>query len=75
MFMIEVLILEVFISLKKEQLIMMLLGFFQYWLIGFEQFRKKKWMIATIFVLGVSLIDWCVSIGFRCSEVNQKIIE
>ncbi|XP_078315800.1 two pore channel protein 2-like isoform X2 [Crassostrea virginica] len=44
---------------------------FKYWLIGFEQFRKKKWMIATIFVLGVSLIDWCVSIGFRCSEATR----
>lgn len=43
----------------------------KYWLIGFAQFSKKKWMIATVFVLAVSLIDWCVSIGFRCNEATR----
>ncbi|XP_048767887.1 two pore channel protein 2-like isoform X2 [Ostrea edulis] len=43
----------------------------KYWLIGFEQFRKKKWMIATVVVLGLSLIDWCVSIGFQCNEATR----
>lgn len=45
--------------------------FLQYWLIGFAQFRKKNWMIATVVVLTLSLIDWCVSIGFRCNEVSM----
>lgn len=43
----------------------------KYWLIGFAQFRKKNWMIATVVVLTLSLIDWCVSIGFRCNEATR----
>ncbi|XP_061176649.1 two pore channel protein 2-like isoform X3 [Saccostrea echinata] len=43
----------------------------KYWLIGFTQFRKKKWMVATVFVLGISLVDWCVSISFKCNEATR----
>ncbi|KAL8169742.1 UNVERIFIED_CONTAM: Two pore calcium channel protein 2 [Gekko kuhli] len=36
------------------------------YLIGWEEFRKTKWLLAYIVVLLVSLVDWTVSIYLSC---------
>ncbi|XP_055505170.1 two pore channel protein 2 [Leucoraja erinacea] len=38
------------------------------YLIGWEEFRKTKWLIAYTLVLAVSTIDWMVSMGLFCEE-------
>uniref|UniRef100_K7G0L2 Two pore channel protein 2 n=1 Tax=Pelodiscus sinensis TaxID=13735 RepID=K7G0L2_PELSI len=38
------------------------------YLIGWEEFRKTKWLLAYILILVVSLIDWTVSLSFSCTE-------
>uniref|UniRef100_A0A8C0GHM1 Two pore segment channel 2 n=1 Tax=Chelonoidis abingdonii TaxID=106734 RepID=A0A8C0GHM1_CHEAB len=38
------------------------------YLIGWEEFRKTKWLLAYILTLVVSLIDWTVSLSFSCTE-------
>ncbi|KAG6935291.1 two pore segment channel 2, partial [Chelydra serpentina] len=38
------------------------------YLIGWEEFRKTKWLLAYILILVVSLIDWTVSLSFYCTE-------
>uniref|UniRef100_A0A8C8SNV7 Two pore channel protein 2 n=1 Tax=Pelusios castaneus TaxID=367368 RepID=A0A8C8SNV7_9SAUR len=38
------------------------------YLIGWEEFRKTKWLLAYILILLVSLIDWTVSLSFSCTE-------
>ncbi|XP_074853544.1 two pore channel protein 2 isoform X2 [Carettochelys insculpta] len=38
------------------------------YLIGWEEFRKTKWLLAYILILIVSLIDWTVSLSFSCTE-------
>uniref|UniRef100_A0A8D0B9V1 Two pore channel protein 2 n=1 Tax=Salvator merianae TaxID=96440 RepID=A0A8D0B9V1_SALMN len=42
------------------------------YLIGWEEFRKTKWLMAYILVLIASLADWTVSLSFFCSE-NLRI--
>ncbi|MBN3308656.1 TPC2 protein, partial [Amia calva] len=38
------------------------------YLIGWEEFRQNKWLIAYIFVIAVSVVDWIVSLTFLCNE-------
>ncbi|XP_037755909.1 two pore calcium channel protein 2 isoform X4 [Chelonia mydas] len=38
------------------------------YLIGWEEFRKTKWLLAYILTLVVSIIDWTVSLSFSCTE-------
>ncbi|KAK6472974.1 two pore calcium channel protein 2-like [Huso huso] len=38
------------------------------YLIGWEEFRKNKWLIAYIFVIAFSMLDWMVSLGLHCEE-------
>ncbi|XP_025945084.1 two pore calcium channel protein 2 isoform X3 [Apteryx rowi] len=38
------------------------------YLIGWEEFRKTKWLMAYILTLIVSLADWVVSLSFSCTE-------
>ncbi|XP_053244827.1 two pore channel protein 2 [Podarcis raffonei] len=38
------------------------------YLIGWEEFRKTKWLMAYILVLVVSLADWTVSLSSSCGE-------
>ncbi|XP_067414318.1 two pore channel protein 2 isoform X2 [Emydura macquarii macquarii] len=38
------------------------------YLIGWEEFRKTKWLLAYILTLVVSLTDWTVSLSFSCTE-------
>uniref|UniRef100_A0A8C3XWL9 Two pore channel protein 2 n=1 Tax=Chelydra serpentina TaxID=8475 RepID=A0A8C3XWL9_CHESE len=38
------------------------------YLIGWEEFRKTKWLLAYILILVLSLIDWTVSLSFYCTE-------
>ncbi|MGH0159732.1 UNVERIFIED_CONTAM: hypothetical protein FKN15_037672 [Acipenser sinensis] len=39
------------------------------YLIGWEEFRKNKWLIAYIFVIAFSMLDWMVSLSLHCEEV------
>ncbi|KAG7455724.1 two pore calcium channel protein 2 [Solea senegalensis] len=38
------------------------------YLIGWEEFRKSKWLIGYTVVLSVSIIDWVLSISMVCDE-------
>ncbi|TRZ01939.1 hypothetical protein DNTS_032274 [Danionella cerebrum] len=38
------------------------------YLIGWEEFRLNKWLMAYIIVIAVSVIDWMLSISMLCSE-------
>ncbi|XP_041074063.1 two pore calcium channel protein 2-like [Polyodon spathula] len=38
------------------------------YLIGWEEFRKNKWLIAYIFVIAFSMLDWMVSLCLHCEE-------
>ncbi|KAM4602402.1 two pore channel protein 2 [Polymixia lowei] len=38
------------------------------YLIGWEEFRKSKWLIAYTMVLSASIIDWMLSISMICDE-------
>ncbi|XP_053728783.1 two pore channel protein 2 [Synchiropus splendidus] len=38
------------------------------YLIGWEEFRKNKWLISYTVVLTVSIIDWVLSISMECDE-------
>ncbi|NXG31283.1 TPC2 protein, partial [Dromaius novaehollandiae] len=42
------------------------------YLIGWEEFRKTKWLMAYMLTLIVSLADWIVSLSFFCRE-NVRI--
>ncbi|KAK3098706.1 hypothetical protein FSP39_022251, partial [Pinctada imbricata] len=42
-----------------------------FWLMGRAEFMKKKWLIAALVVLSLSLIDWAISMGFQCTETNR----
>ncbi|KAJ7344580.1 hypothetical protein JRQ81_000530 [Phrynocephalus forsythii] len=42
------------------------------YLIGWEEFRKTKWLVAYILVLVASLADWTVSLSSSCDE-NLRI--
>ncbi|XP_039217367.1 two pore calcium channel protein 2 isoform X1 [Crotalus tigris] len=42
------------------------------YLIGWEEFRKTKWLMAYILVLLISLIDWSISLSTSCHE-NLRI--
>ncbi|XP_008104250.1 two pore channel protein 2 isoform X1 [Anolis carolinensis] len=42
------------------------------YLIGWEGFRKTKWLMAYILVLVVSLADWTVSLSSSCDEAMLK---
>lgn len=43
----------------------------QSYLIGWEEFRKTKWLMAYILVLLTSLIDWSISLSSSCHEVRR----
>ncbi|XP_059180037.1 two pore channel protein 2 [Centropristis striata] len=38
------------------------------YLIGWEEFRKNKWLIGYTVVLSVSVIDWVLSVSMLCDE-------
>ncbi|XP_058485995.1 two pore channel protein 2 [Solea solea] len=38
------------------------------YLIGWEEFRKSKWLIGYTVVLSVSIIDWVLSVSMVCDE-------
>uniref|UniRef100_H3B6R7 Two pore segment channel 2 n=1 Tax=Latimeria chalumnae TaxID=7897 RepID=H3B6R7_LATCH len=38
------------------------------YLIGWDEFKKTKWLIAYIVVLAASFVDWMVSLCFLCNE-------
>ncbi|XP_072237138.1 two pore channel protein 2 [Leuresthes tenuis] len=38
------------------------------YLIGWEEFRKSKWLISYTVVISVSIIDWVLSISMACDE-------
>ncbi|XP_061819819.1 two pore channel protein 2 isoform X1 [Nerophis lumbriciformis] len=38
------------------------------YLIGWEEFRKNKWLISYTVVISVSIIDWVLSISMACDE-------
>ncbi|XP_064169569.1 two pore channel protein 2-like isoform X2 [Anguilla rostrata] len=42
------------------------------YLIGWEEFRKNKWLIAYIVVIAGSIIDWTLSMSMACDE-NLRI--
>nr|XP_020638448.1 two pore calcium channel protein 2 [Pogona vitticeps] len=42
------------------------------YLIGWEEFRKTKWLVAYILVLLASLADWTVSLSSYCNEDMVK---
>lgn len=39
-------------------------------MIGWEEFRKSKWLIGYTVVLSVSIIDWVLSVSMVCDEVR-----
>ncbi|XP_041844737.1 two pore calcium channel protein 2 [Melanotaenia boesemani] len=38
------------------------------YLIGWEEFRKSKWLISYTVIISVSIIDWVLSISMACDE-------
>ncbi|XP_060067784.1 two pore channel protein 2-like [Ylistrum balloti] len=40
-------------------------------LIGKVEVLKKKWLVAAVFILAFSLIDWMVTIGLSCTETKR----
>uniref|UniRef100_A0A8C4HZM7 Ion transport domain-containing protein n=1 Tax=Dicentrarchus labrax TaxID=13489 RepID=A0A8C4HZM7_DICLA len=38
------------------------------YLIGWEEFRKNKWLIAYTVVISISVIDWVLSVSMVCDE-------
>ncbi|XP_068588098.1 two pore channel protein 2 [Cebidichthys violaceus] len=38
------------------------------YLIGWEEFRKSKWLIGYTFVISFSVIDWVLSVSMACDE-------
>lgn len=38
------------------------------YLIGWEEFRKNKWLIGYTVVISVSIIDWVLSVSMACDE-------
>ncbi|KAF7645159.1 hypothetical protein LDENG_00208720, partial [Lucifuga dentata] len=38
------------------------------YLIGWEEFRKSKWLIGYIAVISISLVDWVLSVSMVCDE-------
>jgi len=43
-------------------------------LIGWEEFRKSKWLISYTVVISVSIIDWVLSISMACDEVGLMLL-
>lgn len=41
----------------------------QSYLIGWEEFRKSKWLIGYCVVIFASVIDWMLSVSMLCDEV------
>lgn len=42
----------------------------QSYLIGWEEFKKNKWLIGYLVVISVSFIDWMLSVSMVCDEVR-----
>lgn len=42
----------------------------QSYLIGWEEFKKNKWLISYMVVISVSFIDWMLSVSMVCDEVR-----
>ena len=42
----------------------------QSYLIGWEEFRKNKWLISYLVVISFSFIDWMLSVSMVCDEVR-----
>ncbi|KAE8606514.1 hypothetical protein XENTR_v10010767 [Xenopus tropicalis] len=38
------------------------------YLVGWNEFVKSKWLLCYILMLGISLVDWTVSLCFMCKE-------
>ncbi|MEQ2230876.1 Two pore calcium channel protein 2, partial [Ilyodon furcidens] len=38
------------------------------YLIGWEEFRKTKWLISYTIVISISVIDWVLSVSMACDE-------
>ncbi|XP_038557595.1 two pore calcium channel protein 2-like [Micropterus salmoides] len=38
------------------------------YLIGWEEFRKSKWLIGYTVVISASIIDWVLSVSMVCDE-------
>lgn len=47
---------------------------FQSYLIGWEEFRKSKWLISYTVVICVSVIDWVLSVSMLCDEVKLILV-
>ncbi|TMS12788.1 Two pore calcium channel protein 2 [Larimichthys crocea] len=43
------------------------------YLIGWEEFRKSKWLIAYTVVISVSIIDWMLSVSMVCDEIHKAV--
>lgn len=42
----------------------------QGYLIGWDEFRKNKWLISYTVVISISIIDWVLSLSMVCDEVR-----
>lgn len=45
----------------------------QSYLIGWEEFRKSKWLISYTVVICVSVVDWVLSVSMECDEVRLTL--
>uniref|UniRef100_A0A6I8R2J7 Two pore segment channel 2 n=1 Tax=Xenopus tropicalis TaxID=8364 RepID=A0A6I8R2J7_XENTR len=45
------------------------------YLVGWNEFVKSKWLLCYILMLGISLVDWTVSLCFMCKEDSQVDVE
>lgn len=46
----------------------------QSYLIGWEEFRKNKWLIGYTVVISISVIDWVLSVSMVCDEVRASSV-
>lgn len=42
----------------------------QSYLMGWDEFRKNKWLMGYLVVISVSFIDWMLSVSMLCDEVR-----
>lgn len=45
----------------------------QGYLIGWEEFRKNKWLISYTVVIAISIVDSVLSVSMVCDEVRQNV--
>ena len=46
----------------------------QSYLIGWEEFRKSKWLMGYTVVIAASIIDWMLSVSMECDEVSLTTV-